>query len=636
MFSWTEIAGLVVLAIAGMVCTSASAADFYVAINGNDAWSGRLPEANKKKTDGPFATVAKARDALRASKAKGEASGGRIIVRGGAYFLDSTLELTPEDSGLTIEAAPGEEPVLYGGRRVTDWKRDGEKFWAASLPEVVAHPSDARRRWDFRLLVVNGVVAKRARLPETGVFTHLTEFKVPWMSTTGGGWQRKPTPEELTTMKYQPADLGPWLDVANAELTVYHMWDESTVGLSSHDPLTQTLRFSTPAGHPPGAFGVQQFVVWNVREGMKKPGQWYLDRTAGKVVYWPLPGENMTKAEVIAPRVESVLHLKGTKESQVVNVTLKGLTLSVTNTPLVAGGFGASRFDGALSLAFVNQCRLRDLTVLNVAGQGIKGHGCTQVRIEGCELKNIGACGVKVDGTNTAITDNSIHHTGIAYPSAIALWIGGDHLEASHNEIHDAPYTGIAGEGNDHLIEGNLIHRVMQVLHDGAAIYITFCKGITVRGNVVREIADTGGYGASAYYLDEQAQGCLVERNLAEWVGWPSHNHMAKGNTIRGNVFLTKGDAKLTFPRSTDFALERNVIYATGKIVVHNPGAVKAFTDNIFFSEKGQVEGVPAEAIKTDPLFMNLAGGDYRFKSESPALRLGVQPIDVSAAGRHQ
>lgn len=140
------------------------------------------------------------------------------------------------------------------------------------------------------MLVVNGRIAPRAGLPEAGRFTHRTGFKVPWMSTTGGGWQRKPTAEELTTLVYKPGDLGSWLDVDDAELTVYHSWDESLVRLRAHDPATHTLGFATPAGHPPRSFGVREYVVWNVRQGMKHPGQWYLNRKAGKLVYWPLPG----------------------------------------------------------------------------------------------------------------------------------------------------------------------------------------------------------------------------------------------------------------------------------------------------------------------------------------------------------
>ena len=41
-------------------------ATFYVATNGNDEWSGRYPEPNAAGTEGPFATIARARDAIRA------------------------------------------------------------------------------------------------------------------------------------------------------------------------------------------------------------------------------------------------------------------------------------------------------------------------------------------------------------------------------------------------------------------------------------------------------------------------------------------------------------------------------------------------------------------------------------------
>src|SRR5262249_32239854 len=125
------------------------APDFYVATNGNDAWSGTLLAPNAVRTDGPFATLARARDAARAANA-GDGSRPRISLYGGSYCLESPLELTAADSGLTIQAGLGEKPVLYGGRRITGWQRDGDRFWAARLPAVAAG------KWDFRLLVVDG------------------------------------------------------------------------------------------------------------------------------------------------------------------------------------------------------------------------------------------------------------------------------------------------------------------------------------------------------------------------------------------------------------------------------------------------------------------------------------------------
>jgi len=522
----------------------------YVAANGIDSWSGQLLEPNAGRTDGPLATL---EAACRAAREWKTAESRKIVVQDGRYFFNEPLLLTDADSRLTIEAAPGAAVRFYGGKTVTGWKKDGEKFYSVMLPGV------KEGKWDFRTLIVNGRYCGRARLPESGFFRHLSTFKVPWMSTTGGGWKRKPTKEELNTLKYRPEDLGP-LDVNNAEITVYHMWDESLVGLSGIDTESHTLVFSSPSSHPPGAFGIDKYVVWNVCEGMTQPGQFYLDRTAGKLVYWPLPGEDMTKAEVFAPTIESIIRITGTKESPAKDITIRGIKLSVTTTPLMAGGFGAGKFDGAITVANAENCRLIELEISNVGGQGIKASG-NGLRVEKCHIHHTGACGVRCRGTGCVVADNHIHDAGLTYPSAIALQGGGKDCLISHNEIHDCPYTAINCGGERNWIVHNLIYHAMKELHDGGGIYCFAGKELVLRGNLIRDIIDTGGYGASAYYLDERSERCLVEGNLSIGIARPSHNHMAKNNTIRGNVFICDSEARITFPKSSGYVFEDNVIY---------------------------------------------------------------------------
>ena len=613
---------------------------FCVAPNGSDSWSGRKPAPNTDRTDGPFATLA---TACSAARQMGTKLPRKIVIQQGQYFLNNPLVLTVQDTGLTIEAAAGAKVCLYGGRKITGWKKDGEKFYSAALPDV------KQRKWDFRALVVNGRFCRRARLPEKGSFTHQTTFNVPWMTSTGGGWKRKPTNEELTRLKYRPEDLGGWLDINNAELTVYHMWDESLVGVSTMDTKSHTLTFANPSGHPPGAFGVKKYVVWNVREGMTKPGQWYLDRTAGKVVYRPLSGEDMSKAKVFAPTIESIIRIQGTKNKPARNITIRGLTLSVTTTPLKAGGFGAGRFDGAVSIVSGENCHLLDLEIVNVGGQGIKVSG-SNLRIERCYVHHTGACGIRFGGVGSVVTNNHIHDVGLTYPSAIGLQGGGKDNKISHNEIHNTPYTAINWGGERNRIENNLIYRAMLELHDGGGIYCFAGKGLVLRGNFVRDIPDTGGYGSSAYYLDERSENCIVEGNLSIRVARPTHNHMAKNNTIRNNVFICDEDARFTFPRSSDFVFERNIVHARGKIVFDNTNAITTFKDNILYSTEGKVQGnkmsrysrtgsfqlKPDNNLFADPLLVEFEKGRVKLDEKSPAVKLGIKPIDVRNAGpRH-
>jgi Right handed beta helix region len=620
----------------------AAAAGLYVAPGGNDAAPGTI--------DRPLATLQAARDAARKLPPD---QPRRIIVRGGEYF-NVALTLDSRDSGLHIQAAPREKPILYGGERITGWQKDGDRLWAARLPPFprARHGTtapNANSQWSVRMLRVDGKWCPRARFPAEGTLTHLSSFNVPWMSSTGGGWKRPPTRRELTTLVYKPGDLGSWLNLTNAEITVYHMWDASCVRIAGLNPESHTLTLDPPTGHPPGAFGVKKYVLWNIRQGMTSPGQWYFDRSRHRLVYWPLPGQDMSRAEVIAPTRPTILRIRGTPGAPAKDITIRGLTFAVTTVPLKSAGFAAAGYDGAISLAHAESCTLAGLTVCQVAGHAIRGlRDVAGTRVENCEITDCGAGGIYVGGTGTVIDNNEVHAIGLAYPSAIGIYGGGRGNVVSHNEVHDCSYTAINYGGVTNIIEDNLIYHCMKVLHDGAAIYLFAAKGCVIRGNLARDITDTGGYGASAYYLDERSTGCVVERNLSLRVNWPSHNHMATNNIIRDNVFIVTDNARLTFPRSSGYTVEGNVLYATGKILIQNPAAVTTWSHNLFYSGVGQIErealkkyaragvieGPPTNTVVADPRFMDWQNGDYRYQADSPVRRLGIAPIDVRHAGR--
>lgn len=137
---------------------------FYVALDGDDAWSGTLPAPDEGRTDGPFATIPRAQEAVRATKAEGPQGPIRVLVRGGTHYLPATIVLGPEDSGtedapVSYEAFPGEEVVLSGGRPVTGWQTDDGEVYHADLPEA------RDGQWVFRQLFVDGRREIQARYP---------------------------------------------------------------------------------------------------------------------------------------------------------------------------------------------------------------------------------------------------------------------------------------------------------------------------------------------------------------------------------------------------------------------------------------------------------------------------------------
>ena len=87
--------------LSAAVAFAADKADYYVSPRGNDAWSGRIPEPNAARSDGPLATVSQAQDRIRNAKLAGPNRAGplAVAIRGGTYFLAEPLRFTPEDSG---------------------------------------------------------------------------------------------------------------------------------------------------------------------------------------------------------------------------------------------------------------------------------------------------------------------------------------------------------------------------------------------------------------------------------------------------------------------------------------------------------------------------------------------------------
>src|SRR5689334_18940357 len=92
--SWRRANSMKLLLLLALFTAQLHAANWYVAPNGNDAWTGLLPAPNAERTDGPFATLAKARDTIR------PLPGSRTVhLRDGLYELPQGLKFTAEDSG---------------------------------------------------------------------------------------------------------------------------------------------------------------------------------------------------------------------------------------------------------------------------------------------------------------------------------------------------------------------------------------------------------------------------------------------------------------------------------------------------------------------------------------------------------
>ena len=265
----------------------------YVAENGSDTASG--------KKDEPIATL---HEALRRASGKG---GAKIVLRGGNYSLTEPLNITKEHSGtpenpLIITAEDGEVPTVSGSYRIPASafvKPDDEKMLARLKPEVrekvlVADlPSLGITEYGIvgkgekgsASLILNSVPLDLARFPNSGDEPLAVTDRV-----------------YCTGFDYARGEIGDWEFGIDEDRCFKWEWHDD---IYLYGALCfEWTRLYTPVGgfdaekrsvrgigkfdvHPISDRPNNTFYFTNVFEELDAPGEWYLDRSTGKMYLYP-------------------------------------------------------------------------------------------------------------------------------------------------------------------------------------------------------------------------------------------------------------------------------------------------------------------------------------------------------------
>ncbi|MGB2936891.1 MAG: right-handed parallel beta-helix repeat-containing protein [Phycisphaerae bacterium] len=651
---------------------SKSAIVLYVSPGGNDEWSGGRASPLKDGSDGPFRSIARARDAVRELKATGKLTAPvTVYLRGGTYFLARTLLLTPEDSGtescpITYAAYRGETPVLSGGRRIAGWRKEDGR-WVTDVPGV------KKGTWRFRQLFVSGERRLRPRLPRRGYFR------------VAAGYEAESYHEGADCFIFAPGDLeAGWRNLQDIEVVVLHFWVDTHLPVKSIDPKARRVTFTrksrrrlsddyTRAG--------ARYYVENVREALR-PGEWYLDRKTGRLEYWPLPGERLEETETIAPRLTHLVRLEGKPKAgrPVEHVRFKGLTFSHNAWDLPPDDAGdlqaAVGVPGAAAFSGTGHCLIEGCTFTNLGTYGVDiGAACHHIAVRKNEFVHLGGGGVKISGGDASspedrrtsrceIVDNHIHDGGEIWHSAVGVLLRhASHSTVAHNHIHHLYYTGVSvgwvwgyresvAVGN--RIEFNHIHDIGQgMLSDMGGIYtLGPSPGTVLRNNIIHDVS-SHGYGGWGLYTDEGSSNILLENNIVyRTKSGGFHQHYGRENVLRNNIFAFSKTDQIQRSRAephVSFTFERNIVYwkGNGPLLGKNWRDDKFRMDrNVYWNASGRPVGFAGRTLDewrqrghdvhsliADPLFVDPEEGDFRLKKDSPALRLGFRPIDTSRVG---
>ncbi len=666
---------------------------FFVATNGNDAWSGRLAAANHGGTDGPFATLPRALAATREYQA-GQGSGQpNVVLRGGTHFLKDPLVLTPADSQLNLVAYAGEQPVLSGGRRITGWRQttaNGRTVWAADIPEA------RDGKWSFRELWVNGRRAVRARLPNRGY------LEVAELPDKTPNWS-----DGHSRFRYREGDLKAWPSLTNADVMVMTRWVESRLPVVSVDEKERLVMFAKRSVFQLGAGDL--YYVEGALELLDAPGEWYLDPTSGTLYYAPLPGETPERAEVIAPVLRFIVRLEGQPQAEkfIERVIFRGLTFAhaewdFPRDPEVAkrsamvwpapsteiGGFAQAAIGvtGAVWGEGVRNSTFEQCKFLHLGAYGLElGRGCQGNLISRCEFADLGAGGIKIGETrirdnpaelarDNEVSDCYLHHGGRTFHSAIGIWIGQSaNNRILHNEIHDFYYTGISigwtwgydprAQATNNLVAFNHVHHIGvmsdgdgPILSDMGGIYtLSMQPGTRIVNNLWHDVAGFR-YGGWGIYTDEGSSSILIESNVVyRTTHGGFHQHYGATNIVRNNVFAFARDHQLQRSREEahiSFSFSNNIVLFDQGVLLGSTWKNDNFIldRNVYWDtrladkpaemkfagvalEQWRARGHDKNSLIADPQFVAREKDDFRLKPDAPALKLGFRPIDVSRVG---
>ena len=342
-----------------------------------------------------------------------------------------------------------------------------------------------------------------------------------------------------------------------------------------------------------GNYAGNRWWIEGVPEALDAAGEWIYDRDTRVLRYRPKEGETPDTLDLVVPVLDTLVAITGTADAPVVGLAFSNLSFACTDwapdTDGYAGLQAAVGEGAAIEVSYANGITFEDSVVAHTGAHGVWfREGSHDGLISRCEIWDLGAGAVRfgttleADDSGGHTVDNSfLHHGGRALPSGQGVWIGqSSHNVVSHNHIADFYYTGVqvgwfwgysSSTAEDNLITWNDIHTIGQdMLSDLGGVYtLGVSPGTEVSYN---RIHDSGysGWTPGRYEMDYNVWWDPTACTL-DWAGYSWAGWQAVGND--------------------------------------------------------------ASSVVSDPMFMDPGNLDFTLDPASPAIALGFEPWDWTAAG---
>lgn len=353
---------------------------------------------------------------------------------------------------------------------------------------------------------------------------------------------------DVVVIGYDNERFDNWTTADQALMFGYWYWDwaVSTIPLASVDADNNTLTAKYPSYY--SAQTGQRFYVYNLLEEIDSRGEYFIDRSTGKLYFYRDAGMTDNKRIFISLNDDAMIKL-----NNVENVILSGFDFTVSR-------------GNAISAENCRNVTISNCEISNTATTAVEISGSNNI-IENCHIYNVDS-GIFVSGgdlptlthSGNIVRNNKIENfSRVSKLNAPAINIWGVGGLVTNNEINNSEHSAIFYSGAEHIITYNNIYDVCKEADDAGAIYAG--RKWLDRGNVI-----------SYNYIHDLKRSDTLTQN-ASISGVFMDDHYA-GTTLFGNIFANIDGNGIKANRGRDLIYQNNIFaYCTKGLTLTEYGS---------------------------------------------------------------